>query len=225
LFVLAPDGVELFVLAPDGLALSLAQHAAPIPVTRWRGRGIIAPRLCAGGMRLSEKDKSSDAVLLGPRIVASAAFDVLYREGMALVEEVAAYLDGAGRAQSRALPRDVSLVYATESMRLTTRLMQLASWLLLQRAVREGEISAEQARSERHKVNFRPAPPSQRGDEFEQLPEPMKGLIRRGDGVYSRIVKLEAMDRGTPDEDARAPNAVADQLAKLQVEFGAKKAK
>ena len=41
--------------------------------------------------------------------------------------------------------RSASLRYATESMRLTTRLMQLASWLLLQRAVNDGEMSAEQA--------------------------------------------------------------------------------
>ena len=34
-----------------------------------------------------------------------------------------------------------ALSYASESMRLTTRLMQLASWLLLQRAVAEGELS------------------------------------------------------------------------------------
>ena len=34
-------------------------------------------------------------------------------------------------------------------MRLTTRLMQLASWLLLQRAVNEGEITAENARTEK----------------------------------------------------------------------------
>jgi regulator of CtrA degradation len=173
--------------------------------------------------KLASRDEEKQAVVLGPRIVASAAFDALYREGMTLVEEVAAYLDGPGRAHSRALPRDVSLVYATESMRLTTRLMQLASWLLLQRAVREGEISADQARSERHKVNFRPAPPSQRGKEFEQLPEPMRELVLRGDSVYARILKLEAMDRGMPDEENVQPNAVAENFARLHNAFGKKR--
>ncbi len=50
---------------------------------------------------------------------------------MTLVEETADYLDGDGRHAARELPRPASIVYATESMRLTTRLMQLASWLLL----------------------------------------------------------------------------------------------
>ena len=39
-------------------------------------------------------------------------------------------------------------------MRLTTRLMQLASWLLLQRAVNEGDLSVEQASHERSKVKL-----------------------------------------------------------------------
>jgi len=87
-----------------------------------------------------DDDISKQAVALTPRLMASGGFEVLYREGMGLIEEVAAYLDGPGRADSKALSREASFVYATESMRLTTRLMQLASWLLLQRAVNEGEI-------------------------------------------------------------------------------------
>jgi regulator of CtrA degradation len=44
---------------------------------------------------------------------------------MALVEETATYLDGSGRNESRKLERSAAMEYATESMRLTTRLMQL----------------------------------------------------------------------------------------------------
>ena len=68
---------------------------------------------------------------------------------MTLVEEAAAYLDGPGRTEAKALPRMEALAYASESMRLTTRLMQLASWLLLQRAVNEGEMSQTQAATEK----------------------------------------------------------------------------
>ena len=68
---------------------------------------------------------------------------------MALVEETASYLDGPGRQESKKLERSAALVYATESMRLTTRLMQLASWLLLHRAVKEGEMTLAQASKEK----------------------------------------------------------------------------
>ena len=73
---------------------------------------------------------------------------------MALVEETASYLDGPGRQESKTLERAAALAYATESMRLTTRLMQLASWLLLHRAVKEGEMSLAQANKEKTKVKL-----------------------------------------------------------------------
>lgn len=81
-----------------------------------------------------------EAVAFGDKLLGSEAFSALFREGMKLIEETANYLDGPGRDHSRTLDRAGALTYATESMRLTTRLMQLASWLLLQRAVNEGEL-------------------------------------------------------------------------------------
>jgi regulator of CtrA degradation len=80
--------------------------------------------------------RPDEPVVFGRRFAGSETFKTLFREGMVLVEETAAYLDGDGRNDSRHLSRAGSLAYATESMRLTSRLMQLASWLLLQRAVR-----------------------------------------------------------------------------------------
>ena len=93
-------------------------------------------------------------VSFGERLAASQNFSQLFRDGMKLVEETAAYLDGPGRHESKQLDRSTALGYATESMRLTTRLMQLASWLLLHRAVNEGEMSLAQANRERMKVKL-----------------------------------------------------------------------
>src|SRR6516162_1376337 len=96
-------------------------------------------------------DKSTSAaglVVFGEKLAASETFSGFFREGMALVEETAAYLDGPGRQDAKKLERAAALSYATESMRLTTRLMQLASWLLLHRAVNEGEMSLAQASRE-----------------------------------------------------------------------------
>lgn len=79
----------------------------------------------------------------------SEMFGRLFKDGMALVEETASYLDGPGRSESKVLPRKVALAYAGESMRLTTRLMQVASWLLVQRAIKEGEMTPEEASDEK----------------------------------------------------------------------------
>src|ERR1043165_10225550 len=83
----------------------------------------------------------------------SELFERTFQEGMELVEETAGYLDGEGRQESKLLSRNAALAYAAESMRLTTRLMQVASWLLVQRAVREGDMAPAAACEDRYRLN------------------------------------------------------------------------
>src|SRR6201996_6395984 len=82
----------------------------------------------------------------------SELFQRTFQEGMDLVEETAGSLDGAGRQASKLLSRNAALAYAAESMRLTTRLMQVASWLLVQRAVREGDMPPSAACEDRYRL-------------------------------------------------------------------------
>jgi regulator of CtrA degradation len=168
-----------------------------------------------------DDDISKQAVALTPRLMASGGFEVLYREGMGLIEEVAAYLDGPGRADSKALSREASFVYATESMRLTTRLMQLASWLLLQRAVNEGEISADQARAEKSKVKFSALPSERGGPGWDELPETMRAYVDKGDRLFARVVKFDKAERGEVEPaDNDRENAVSAQMQRLKAAFG-----
>src|SRR5881392_2351008 len=117
-------------------------------------------------------------VSFGERLANSQSFADLFRDGMALIEETATYLHGAGRQESKKLERSASLAYATESMRLTTRLMQLASWLLLHRAVKEGEMTLIQANKEKTKVKLSAADPGP-SDMIEKLPSQLQDLIHR----------------------------------------------
>src|SRR2546423_15332471 len=84
---------------------------------------------------MADNQAEVEPVAFGERLASSQAFSGLFREGMALVEETAAYLDGLGCNESKHLECGAALAYATESMRLTSRLTQLASWLLLHPAV------------------------------------------------------------------------------------------
>src|SRR5437868_2290028 len=111
---------------------------------------------------------------------------------MDLVEETAAYLDGDGRAEAKALERSVSIVYATESMRLTTRLMQLASWLLLHRSVREGDMTADRAREEKKKIRLEKLSTSMSGPGWEDLPEEFRTLIGRSLLLQKRVERIDA---------------------------------
>src|SRR6201985_2494717 len=129
-------------------------------------------------------------VQFSERLTSSAAVRVLFRGGMDLVGETAPYLDGAGRTEAKALERSVSLTYATESMRLTTRLMQLASWLLLHRAVKEGEMTLIQANREKTKVKLTAADPGAE-DMLEKLPAQLQELIARSMSLQSRVRRLD----------------------------------
>lgn len=137
------------------------------------------------------------------RILEFARSDMFVRtfgEGMALVEETAAYLDGAGRAASKRLDRTSTLSYAAESMRLTTRLMQMASWLLVQRALREGELPVMDALQERYRLSARTEGEQALGlPEGVLLPDDLVDLMRRADSLYARVRRIDAQIYGAAD--------------------------
>ncbi|CAN1534292.1 Protein of unknown function DUF1465 [Rhabdaerophilaceae bacterium] len=160
----------------------------------------------------------ADAVSFTDKMLASESFLVLFREGMTLVESTAAYLDGAGRAESRALDRQVALAYASESMRLTTRLMQLTSWLLLQRAVNEGELTRSDAEREHRRVVIVPQVISTAPEVLEKLPEKLRDLIDRSLSLYARIQRIDSDMKGAPDSVSES-NPVASQLDRLAAAF------
>ena len=157
-------------------------------------------------------------VQFSERLTNSTAFGNLFREGMDLVEETAAYLDGAGRAEAKALDRAASLTYATESMRLTTRLMQLASWLLLHRAVKEGEMTLTQANREKTKVKLSAADPGP-ADMIEKLPAQLQDLIARSMSLQSRIRRLDSTIHSPASERSTIGNPLVPQLNRLKAAF------
>src|SRR5689334_12155646 len=107
---------------------------------------------------------------------------------MELVEETAAYLDGAGRQDSKQLSRTAALAYASESMRLTTRLMQVASWLLVQRAVREGDMKPADACDDRYRVGGQEVSETQPAEGLEELPNGLLTLLDRSERLFDRIL-------------------------------------
>ena len=155
----------------------------------------------------------------------SELFAKTFREGMDLVEETAAYLDGPGRSESRRLSRGDALVYASHSMKLTTKLMQVASWLLVQRAIKEDEMTIEEARQNKYRVIEEKKPDE--GLSFDglakaalSLPSTLLDLSARADQLYERIARLDRSLYGSIE--AQKGNSVADQLHRINSAFGGK---
>lgn len=161
------------------------------------------------------------AVSFGSRLASSDSFKSLFREGMALVEETAAYLDGDGREEAKRLSRLTALAYATESMRLTTRLMQVASWLLLQRAVNDGELTPNEAASEKRKVRLSEQQVSTSPDAFMKLPPRLIAIVERSLRLQSRILHLDRLIHPAAEKTAPVPatRPLEPQLELLRAAF------
>jgi regulator of CtrA degradation len=161
------------------------------------------------------KSDKREPISFGKAYAQSETFRTLFKQGMALVEETADYLDGEGRDAARRLPRPASIVYATESMRLTTRLMQLASWLLLHRSVREGDMTAERAREEKKKIRLEKLSTSVGGPGWEELPAPFRALITRSLALQKRVERIDAalFEDGVPETEDNPVSAQLRQLA------------
>ena len=148
----------------------------------------------------------------------SELFQRTFQEGMDLVEETAGYLDGAGRQASKLLSRSAALAYAAESMRLTTRLMQVASWLLVQRAVLEGDMPADAACEDRYRLGGEDV--SRAGGEgAEGLPSELVALLDRSERLYERVRHLDRR-MYVENEDDDAPHPVLSQHDRLKNAFG-----
>jgi regulator of CtrA degradation len=145
----------------------------------------------------------------------TAMFDRTFDEGMALVEETARYLDGRGREEARILPRPAAMLYAGESMRVTTRLMQAASWLLVQRAVRDGDMDRSDALNDRYRLGSREICLGICAEETDGLPMQLQDLLGRSDNLYRRIARLDDVLFG----EGEAPSGARGQMDALAQAF------
>lgn len=175
---------------------------------------------------MSELIKRSNTISFIERKASSSAFKKLYADGMGLVEETAAYLDSEGRAEAKRLSRVSATLYAAESMRLTTRLMQIASWLLLQRALNSGEMSREQMMSEKKKIRLDTTSAKLTAAGWNELPDAFKLLVNRSLRLQSYVYRLDQDLFGEPEMAPALPaakdNPVGSQLELLRTAFAAR---
>jgi regulator of CtrA degradation len=178
----------------------------------------------------AESRSTGGTISFGERFAASDQFDAIFREGMALVERAAAYLDGRGRKEAKALAGPAAMLYASESMRLTTRLLELASWLMIRRSFKDGEITAEELARKRERVRLTEPGRISHVKGFDTLPEGLQDLIRASFALNDRIVLLDLamqvrLDEITPDaavDDPLSDSPVQAQVTRLERAFSAR---
>jgi regulator of CtrA degradation len=113
--------------------------------------------------------------------------DALYTEAMVLADEARSYFDSE-RAREIA-PADVAVAFSCESLKVTTRLMHVIAWLLNQKAIRAGEIHANDMMHELDELGYAPAT-----DDWmvARMPEEARSLILASEDLYYRVQRIAA---------------------------------
>ena len=104
-----------------------------------------------------------------------------------------------------------------------TRLMQVASWLLLQRAANSGEMTVNQVMQERTKVRLLTPSDAEENTSFDELPIYFRDLVSRSLMMERDIRRLDEElygDRAASIGQAPDTNPVSEQIALLKTVFG-----
>ncbi|MEO1553895.1 MAG: DUF1465 family protein [Pseudomonadota bacterium] len=163
---------------------------------------------------MAEQPKNPSSEFADLSFTDGKVFEKVFVDGMALVEETASYLDGPGRKLSATLPREASLTYAAWSMELTTRLMQAASWLVMQKAVKDGDMHPEDAMQPKYRISREDPALNAQAQRGRGLPDVFLDLVERSENLFERICRLDQAIYGGGVMDSGSP--VGDQLAQLQ---------
>lgn len=148
-------------------------------------------------------------------------FEKVFTDGMALVEETAAYLDGPGRKLSQSLPREASLTYAAWSMELTTRLMQAASWLVMQKAVQDGDMNRADAAQDKYRIRREEPALEASAQRGRGLPDNFLDLVERSESLFERICRLDSAIYGNGPQMVESPVSLQMEELRRAAETGA----
>jgi regulator of CtrA degradation len=96
--------------------------------------------------------------------------------------------------------------------------MQVASWLLVQRAVREGDMAPDAACDDRYRLGAEAVCLAEAPEEI--LPNGLLTLLDRSARLYERVRHLDRRMYVEASE-IETPNGVLSQFDRLQAAFGA----
>lgn len=149
----------------------------------------------------------------------SNLFHRLYDQSMAMVRDAAEYLELEGVLERQQLSEKMSLVFACESMRVTTRLMQISAWLLAMRALSEGEISEDDIPAKGFRISAKEVCLGGPVRGAGLLPVRLIEMLQASRALYERVLRLDQiLFERKPHQPVQNP--VIFQQARLERAFG-----
>jgi regulator of CtrA degradation len=119
-----------------------------------------------------------------------------YDETLALLVTARDYMSYAVPAARPDLEPGERLQVSCEAMRVTARLSHVMAWLLAQKAVQAGEISAKAA-AEVYRLSEDDICLLEGGGAPPGLPEGLKDLLEKSRALYVRVTRLDQLVRQT----------------------------
>ncbi len=145
--------------------------------------------------------------LLTPRLI-----EALYTEAMVLADEARSYFE-SGRFHEQSNPDDrLAVSFSCESLKVTTRLMHCIAWLLNQKALHSGELSAGEAWNRDRMLG---RAPDTDHSMVERFPVEARQIILASEELFQRLNRLSTNLAGT----AEAESAVQDMFRRLKSTF------
>jgi regulator of CtrA degradation len=121
----------------------------------------------------------------------AVVFRKTYDETMDLMVEARNYLSYLDEKERDRVDAVSGLRLSCEAMRVTSRLTQVMAWLLMQRAVQEGEITTNEALSDRNRLSGGDVCLDVRFGQDSLLPKSLRSLLDRSFRLYVRISRIE----------------------------------
>jgi regulator of CtrA degradation len=120
-------------------------------------------------------------------------FTRTYDETLDLIVEARNYLTHMRPTASQNSLALQDLRANCEALRVTSRLTQVMAWLMIQRAVCDGEISASEACEEKNRLSGRNVCLDASAADDDRIPPGLRSLLTRSLRLYQRISRLEEM--------------------------------
>lgn len=114
-----------------------------------------------------------------------------YDETMDLMVEARNYMAYVEWRERKQAGLDAGLRMSCEAMRVTSRLTQVMAWLMMQRAVEEGEIAAEAALAEEYRLSGIDVCEDHSFIHDNALPGGLRSLMDRSFTLYMRVSRVE----------------------------------
>lgn len=130
---------------------------------------------------------------MDPGREAVQAFDGTYQEALSLTVEVRDYLRDEEPRERGELGAVDRLTISCEAMRLTSRLTQIMAWLMMQRAVSLGEVSAVEAARAHNRLSGHAICRDRSIERVAVLPDRLSDLVERSRVLFERVAELDEL--------------------------------